>query len=187
LTSAVDVLRKSGLHIEAHENVLGVQYNKLAINALGYASCLSASNFITEAILCRPWRRSVAIPILDECLATFHRAGIRLAKIPGVPSASAFRRFLTLLGVPGAGAIVSAVARGRFNRKPIVFSLYQDLLRRKSTEIDFINGEIVRLAREFGGDAPFNAAIVNLVHQLEARGDGTFFSREEVISHCRRL
>jgi hypothetical protein len=29
---------------------VGVRYNKLAVNALGYASCLSASNFITEAL-----------------------------------------------------------------------------------------------------------------------------------------
>jgi 2-dehydropantoate 2-reductase len=187
LARAVELLRKSGLRIEAHDNVLGVQYNKLAVNALGYASCLSASNFITEGILHRPWRKAVAIPILDECLAAFDRAGIRLASIPGVPSVRSFRRWLSLLGVPGGGAIVSSFARQRFNRKPIVFSLYQDLLRHKPTEIDFINGEIVRLAREHGGDAPFNAAVVEMVHELESRGNGTFFSRDEVVQNFRRL
>jgi len=185
--TAATLLRSTGLPVDPHPNVLGVQYNKLAINVLGYASCLSASNFITEAILDKPWRRSVALPLLRECIAAYDAAGIELARIPGVPDVYGFRRFLRLLEVPLLGAALRAGARAKFNRKPIVFSLYQDLLRKKATEIDFINGEIVRLLNERGGDAPYNALVVQMVHELEARGDGTFFSRDEVIQRFEAL
>lgn len=184
---AVEVLRKSGLRIERHDNVTGVQYNKLAINALGYASVLSASNFITECVLHRPWRREVGNRVLDECIAAFAGANLRLEPIPGVPDVHRFRRVMKLLDLPMVGGIAGFVARRKFNRKPIVFSLYQDLKRKKTTEIDFINGEIVRLAGEHGGHAPANALVVEMVREMEVRGDGRFFSREEVIGRFSAL
>lgn len=184
---AVEILRRGGLRIERHDNVAGVQYNKLAINALGCASVLSASNFITECVLDRPWRHAVGNPVLDECIAAFTAAGIRLEPIPGVPDADRFRRVLKLLDLPLAGRIAGFVARRKFDRKPIVFSILQDLRRRKTTEIDFINGEVVRLARERGGDAPANALVVAMVRELERRGDGTFFAREEAIERFAAL
>lgn len=184
---AAAVLRKSGLRIDVHPNVLGVQYNKLAVNALGYASVLSQSNFITEAILDRSWRTAVGLPILDECLEAYRRAAIRLAPIPGVPNVQRFRNVLRLLSRPLTGGALAFGARKLFNRKPIVFSLQQDLLRGKPTEIDFVNGEIMRLAREHGGDAPANALVVELVHELEQRGAGQFFSHDEVVQKFQSL
>jgi 2-dehydropantoate 2-reductase len=55
----------------------------------------------------------------------------------------------------------------------------QDLDRNRATEVDFINGEIVRLAEGCGRTAPLNALVVQLVHELETRGGA--MSREDVI------
>ena len=93
---AAQLLRATGLHIDEHANVLGVQYNKLAINALGYASCLSASNFITEAICHGPWRTAIGLPIVEECSAVFDKAGIMLDKIPGRRSPEEITLFKSL-------------------------------------------------------------------------------------------
>ncbi|NUQ34051.1 MAG: 2-dehydropantoate 2-reductase [Planctomycetaceae bacterium] len=188
LDQAVTVLRKSGLQVRAHSNIVGAQYNKLAINALGYASCLSASRFILEAVLHPPWRRALAVPLLDECAAVFQAAGVSLEKAPGAPGLHSFRRLLKWLERPLVGPLLDRFGRRVLaRRKPIVFSLYQDLLRSKPTEIDSINGEIVRMARQQGRDAPYNALVVDLVHQLQQRGDGTFFSREFVIEQFSSL
>jgi hypothetical protein len=78
-------------------------------------------------------------------------------------------------------------ARRRFNRKPIVFSLRQDLAHGKPTEVEFVNGEIVRLSESVGGAAPLNSEIVRMVHELERRGAGSFFSRDEVIRRMERI
>jgi 2-dehydropantoate 2-reductase len=181
------LLERTGMRVHAQSNTLGAQYNKLAVNALGYAAVLSRSNFITEGLLSRAWRRALGGPILKECLTVFGKAGIRMAPVPGVPDISSFRFFLFLFGVPIVGDIGGWIMRFFFNQKPIIFSLQRDLERRKPTEIEFINGEVVRLARELGLEAPRNARVVELVHELEQRGDGSFFSRDAVIHRFQML
>lgn len=49
-----------------------------------------------------------------------------------------------------------------------VSSMLQDVLRKKHTEIDFINGVIVRLGQELGIATPVNALLVDLVKTIEA-------------------
>ncbi len=179
LLRRIDCRRK--LQFLAHPNAVGVRYNKLAINAVGYASCLSASNFITEALAHPEWRQIVGLPIVRECGRVFHLAGITLERIPAVPSLPKLQRRLELMNAPIVGPMIARVARRLFNRRPIIFSLQQDLQRGKPTEVDYINGEIVRLAESLGSSAPANALVVQLVRELEARGDGSFLSRDEVI------
>jgi 2-dehydropantoate 2-reductase len=83
--------------------------------------------------------------------------------------------------VPLLGSVIALGAQRLFNRRPIIFSLQQDLERCKATEVDFVNGEIVRLAESVGEAAPRNALVVSLCHELESRHNGTFYSRDEVI------
>lgn len=175
------------LQFLAHPNAVGVRYNKLAINALGYASCLSASNFITEALAHRGWRNTVGLPIVRECNHVFAAAGITLQRIPGVPNLPKLERLMRLMNVPVAGPAIALGARRLFNRRPIIFSLQQDLARRKPTEVDYINGQIARLADSAGQAAPVSELVVRMVGELERRGDGSFFSRDEVIRRFAAL
>jgi len=45
-------------------------------------------------------------------------------------------------------------------------SMLQDIRRGRRTEIEFINGYVVNMARQFGLDAPINAAIVETVRAI---------------------
>ncbi|MFA5093357.1 MAG: 2-dehydropantoate 2-reductase [Candidatus Omnitrophota bacterium] len=47
-------------------------------------------------------------------------------------------------------------------------SMLQDVLRKKRTEIDFINGVIVRLGQEMGINVPTNKLLLDLVKTIEA-------------------
>ncbi|HLD82850.1 MAG TPA: ketopantoate reductase C-terminal domain-containing protein, partial [Candidatus Omnitrophota bacterium] len=49
-----------------------------------------------------------------------------------------------------------------------VSSMLQDALRKKRTEIDFINGVIVRQGQESGIPVPANSMLVDLVKTIEA-------------------
>ncbi|MCU0665910.1 MAG: 2-dehydropantoate 2-reductase [Candidatus Omnitrophica bacterium] len=49
-----------------------------------------------------------------------------------------------------------------------ICSMLQDILRHKKTEIDFINGTIVRLGQELGIPVPVNSLLVDLVKAIEA-------------------
>ena len=181
VATALEILQRTGLHVTEHSNIEGVQFNKLAINAIGYASCLSQSNFISECVCDRAWRHAGGLPLLEECLHVFDRAGVRLAKIPGCPSVYQLRLLFRLMDSPLCGMIVNPAARWLYERQPIVFSLYQDLLRGKETEVDFVNGQIVRLAAAHGCDAPLNRRVVDMVHELEQREPGRFLTPRDVI------
>ena len=49
-----------------------------------------------------------------------------------------------------------------------VSSMLQDILKKKHTEIDFINGVIVRQGQELGISVPVNSMLVDLVKTIEA-------------------
>jgi 2-dehydropantoate 2-reductase len=48
-----------------------------------------------------------------------------------------------------------------------VSSMLQDVLRKKHTEIDFINGVVVRLGQELGIPVPVNTMLVDLIKTIE--------------------
>jgi 2-dehydropantoate 2-reductase len=188
--AATNVLRRircGELQFDSSPNILGMRYNKLAVNALGYASCLSASNFISQALCHRSWREVVGLPIIAECRRVFSCAGIPLKTIPGVPSLRRIGRLTRMMSWPAIGRCICFGARRKFDRKPIVFSLRQDLMRGKPTEVEHINGEVVRLAATVGLPAPMNEEVVRMVHELERRGAGSFFTRDEVIQRFSRV
>jgi ketopantoate reductase len=47
-------------------------------------------------------------------------------------------------------------------------SLLQDVIKRRLTEVDYLNGVVVEKGRELGVPTPMNIAVVELMHQLEA-------------------
>ncbi|MCW3976447.1 MAG: 2-dehydropantoate 2-reductase [Candidatus Bathyarchaeota archaeon] len=48
-------------------------------------------------------------------------------------------------------------------------SMYQDIMKQKKTEIDFLNGKIVELGRKHNIPTPVNEALVGLIKFLEAQ------------------
>jgi 2-dehydropantoate 2-reductase len=174
-----------GLLFATHDNILGVRYNKLTINALGYASCLSASNFINEALGDRDWRHAVGRRIVEECHRIYRATGTSLAKMPGRSDLGRVERLMGLLDTPLLGTIIRIAVRRRFNRAPIIFSLLQDLHRGKRTEVEFINGQIVKLARSARMQAPVNQTIVQMTQEIEGRLPPPFFTRQAVVDRLR--
>ena len=114
-----------------------------------------------------------------------HRADIRLSHIPGGSGISRIRRAFSVLDKPLLETVVQHLSRLLYNRRPILFSLYQDLLQGKRTEVDFINGHFVHLAHSHGMQAPHNELVVQAVHELEKRKHERFFTREQVIERFR--
>ena len=62
-------------------------------------------------------------------------------------------------------------------------STAQDLQRGRPTEIDYLNGEIVRLGQQTGQRAPLNKAIVQMVQHVEETGQ--FLTVDEIRSNIR--
>jgi 2-dehydropantoate 2-reductase len=52
--------------------------------------------------------------------------------------------------------------------------MWDDLQAKRPTEIDYINGEVVRLATKLGRKAPVNSALVTLIRDAEQGGKRDF-------------
>jgi 2-dehydropantoate 2-reductase len=159
----VEALRLAGLPTEAYDDMRGVLWGKLLVNLNNSVNAL-ADIPIKEMLAQRDYRRVMAACI-REGLDAVEKAGIR----PKLDVALPPRLVPAVLTMPNA--IFSLIARPLLTVDPQArSSMWDDLARGRKTEIDALNGEIVRLAAEVGTKAPVNAAIVALVREAEGRG-----------------
>ena len=162
----VESLRAAGFEAFAERDIAGAQWSKLVMNLNNAVSALSNAP-TREIVLTAGYRKCVAA-IVGEALDVMRAAGIRPKRIGPLPVAV----FPLALRLPTP--LIRVVARAQLRIDPEArSSMWEDLGRGKKTEVDYLNGEVVRLARSIGRDAPINARVVALVHQVEATGRGS--------------
>ena len=142
------------------KDMQSVAWGKLLFNLNNAINALSGTTYLAE-LKQRDYRHVFAAAII-ETLALLRKVGIRPAKIGkvgpdllphviGSPDFIFNNLFLKVQKIDPKG-------RG---------SMADDFDAGRPTEIDFLNGEVVRLADSLGETAPVNAAIVELVKQAE--------------------
>jgi 2-dehydropantoate 2-reductase len=168
-------LLRDVMPVEIVENLEGAQWTKLLINhvnALPAITGLSVQETVADPALLR-----VLAASLRETVRIANQLGIRFEGLQGLPG--------PLLHGLGHGPLSVAARLPRLLAKrmgdvPNPGSTLQSIRRGQLTEIDFLNGAVVRVAREHGFDAPINAALVRLVHEVERTGD--FLTPEQVVA-----
>jgi 2-dehydropantoate 2-reductase len=122
----------------------GAQWTKLLFNAA--TNPLAALTGLTHGELCdRPDLRATATALVAEGRAVADALGIALDSDPD--------------------EVITRAAAENHAHRP---SMLQDVLARRPTEIDALNGGIVRAGREAGVPTPLHATIAALVAGLEA-------------------
>jgi 2-dehydropantoate 2-reductase len=154
-------LRTAGFESDARDDIAAVVAGKLLLNLNnGIGACAGLP--IRAMLHDRQLRRCFAA-CMAEGLAVMRAAGIRPARVLALPPEWIAR----LLPLPDA--VVLRVARRMIAIDPAAkTSTLQDLEAGRATEVDDLHGAIVTLAARAGVPAPRNAAIVELVHELEA-------------------
>lgn len=160
------------LRIDA--DMASVAWGKLLINLNNAVNALSGRTLLEE-LKARDYRKVLAASIV-EALELLKLAKIRPAKIGPVPPNLlphviaapdfVFGQFLKIQKI-------DAKARS---------SMFDDLRAGRRTEIDFLNGEVVKLATRLRRRAPVNEAIVALIKQAEA-GVEHLWSPEDLRRH----
>ncbi|MFO0749344.1 MAG: 2-dehydropantoate 2-reductase [Myxococcota bacterium] len=159
----VAALVAAGLPTSAHADMVGVAWGKLLMNLNNAVNALAGVP-IKAMIAQRGYRRIMAA-CLREGLAALAAARIR----PVLPIAAPARLVPMILGAPDF--LFRVIARPMIAVDPHArSSMWDDLTRGRTTEIDVLNGEVVRLAARVGTAAPVNAAIVALVKAAEGHG-----------------
>ncbi|MEK6976108.1 MAG: ketopantoate reductase family protein [Candidatus Thermoplasmatota archaeon] len=144
--------------VTGSSNMLGVKWTKLAINSCITSLGVVAGQPLREILQDRKARR-IFLAIFEEAYAAGRADGVRFERIGRLRAGMFGRRW------PGRDPLLRIVARGYGRHRS---SSLQSLERGRRTEIDWLNGHIVAAARRHGADAPVNAAVVALVHDIEA-------------------
>jgi len=141
-------LRSAGLDVERVDDLEGILWGKLAVNAAinPVAALLRLSN---GEIAARSGARAVMRGAAAEVQAVAEAAGIRLPFVDAAEQAEAAAR-------ASAGNLSS---------------MLQDVQRGARTEIDAINGAVVRASGSVGVDAPINRTLWHLVSALAPAED----------------
>lgn len=137
------LLTEGGLLTHALEDARGPQWTKVIFNAatspLAALTGLPVGRVCTDALLSQQVERLIA-----EAEAVCARAGVVLTR-------------------PPREAVAEAIAEA-FDHKP---SMLQDVLARRATEIDVLNGGIAAEGRRAGVATPLHDCMVALVKSLE--------------------
>ena len=141
----VALFARAGVPVELSDNVLGALWGKLLLNC-GY----NAISAITDL----PYGRMAALPGVAR---TVHEAVVECLAVAAA------------MGVDIPGDVWAAVDRIAVSMPGQVSSTCQDLRRGKPTEIDHLNGYVVREGDRLGIPVPLNRALHALVKALEAK------------------
>ncbi len=152
--------------VQVVPNFRGAQWTKLAVNmvnALPAITGLSAQDTIGDRRLRRIFTAS-----LRETVRIGLASGVRFESLQGLSHG----RLRLLARMPlWIGQVVPLLMRIRLGKVPNPGSTLQSIRRGQPTEIDHLNGAVVRAAEAIGRTAPVNELLVELVHEVESSGD----------------
>lgn len=154
----------AGVELETHPDIQGVLWGKLLINLNNAVNAL-ADLPLQQQLADRGWRQLMAA-VISEGVAALKGAGIRPVAFLPVPP----RVVPWVLRLPTP--IFTRVARSMVAVDPDArSSMWEDLQRGRKTEVDLLNGEVVRLGEAHGVPTPVNTQVVALIHAAEAGED----------------
>jgi 2-dehydropantoate 2-reductase len=141
-----DACTRGGMPAQAVADARGAQWRKVIFNAS--TNPIGALTGLTHGRVCeRPDLRRLVSGLVDEGKAVAAAQGIELDADPE--------------------GLIDHAARPEvaYGHKA---SMLQDVEARRPTEVDWLNGGIVRFGSEHGVPTPLNAAVVALIKGMEA-------------------
>jgi 2-dehydropantoate 2-reductase len=146
LSTVVDLFTRAGLRCSADPNVWAAIWEKVAFNAAFNALC-AVTGCTVEQIELVPSGPTTALAVVAEVIAVAHAAGI--------PA-----------DLGHTQAMVLDSFKKHAGHQP---SMLQDILAHRRTEIDSINGAVIRAAALHSIPVPNTAMLYTLVRLIESR------------------
>jgi 2-dehydropantoate 2-reductase len=144
LESLASLFERAAVPCRVSQNVEGELWMKMIMNcAYNAVSALGRAQYYRATA--NRWTREVMVKVVEEAVAVARAAGVRLPEVNMVE---------TMLAISETMAHATS-------------STAQDLARGKRTEIDSLNGYVVRRGAELGVATPVNQTLHALVKLLE--------------------
>jgi 2-dehydropantoate 2-reductase len=155
-------LSTAGFRAECHPQVMNLKWWKLLLNVNN--ALLALLGCWLQRAHSDPDIYPLMADVMGESLGVLRSANIH----PQAPA-----------GLPPIETTIEKLRNGQFAceydlpvEKRTYPSTWQDLrLQRHATEVDFLNGEIVRLGRNLGVSTPLNSILVDLIHSAVEHKD----------------
>ena len=156
------------------ENIFGYKYSKLLINS-AISSLGAVSGMALGDMLERKGTRIMFLSVISEGVRIAHKAGIRLEVLNRLRAEDLL---LSKKHFQGFHPMARAAMAKKHMILKVIGSKYRDLRssslqsieRGKPSEIDYLNGYLVRKGDSVGMQAPINAMVTDMVRRIE-RGD----------------
>lgn len=139
------VFNNAGFETKITENVMSLIWSKLIIN-VGINALTALTRLNNGRLIEFDATKKIMEEAVNEAVAVARKKKIKLS-------------------YPDPLEKVQSVCRATYGN---VSSMLQDIVRRKRTEIDFINGAIVREGQKLGISTPVNSVLTNLVKAIES-------------------
>ena len=149
-------------------NFRGAQWTKLVINQVNALPAITGLS--VQDVIAHPGLRRIVTASMRENVRIGLASGVHFEKLQGLNHGGLWMFAKLPLAV---GQLLPSLLRARLGEVPNPGSTLQSVRRGQSTEIDYLNGAVVRAAAAIGRTAPVNAALVSLVHEGEASGEFT--------------
>lgn len=146
LHSAAETMSTAGIPAEAVNDILPLLWGKLLVN-VGINALTAINDCPNGALLEDPGISETMAAAVGEGAMVAEKLGIRLERPPQVAVREVCRATATNIS-----------------------SMLQDIRGRRATEIEAINGEVVRMAKALGLKVPVNEELVRKVRELERKG-----------------
>ena len=154
LQSLVQQFKDTGIELYYVDDLMEFKYTKLLMNMTNAPCAIMGLTEPELMNLTEP--RQLFDDLLLESKCVLDAAGIKYNEGPLAHKP------------PDVNAIPKNVPEGL----EVICSMHQDLiLRRPSTEVDYLNGELVTLGKRYGVSTPINELMGKLVHEMTDRGE----------------
>jgi 2-dehydropantoate 2-reductase len=159
------IILSSVVPVRTTDNITGHLYSKLIIN-----SCISSLGnicglYLGKMLLIHKIRR-IFIEIIREAVNVADKMGIEIEVFGGKLD---FRKFLDGKGILSDTRRHLMIIIIGLKYRRLKSSGLQSLERGKETEVDYLNGYIVKNGTLHGVAMPFNELIVRLTHEIEKK------------------
>lgn len=153
------------LPTDTSEDIRGAHWTKLLWNLITAVPAVTGLSYQEGGR--HPQIRELNVKLTKEGLELVRMAGIRTAPVPGLPLS--VLETMASMPLAEASSMMKNISES-LGKTPALGSMLQSIKRGRSTEVDYMNGEIVNLGKNKGIPTPVNSLIVGLVHEVETTG-----------------
>jgi len=172
--SCAEALLSEVFPVRVADNIKGMKLLKVFLNANNCIPAILGTTMqeaFSDLRIC-----GLSVAIWKEGWRVVMDAGLKPESLPDFP----VERISGLAAMPldRAAGVFHGIMSG-LSKEPLYGSILQSIKRGRPSEIDYLNGEFVRIAAAGGSNAGLNETLVRLVHDVER--SGRFLAKEELL------